>query len=62
MSDAAYFSAFSKPPLETYARRLKTIDRKRKTCKRTEKKREGGGKQKQENKFYILSKTHLNNF
>lgn len=40
MSDAAYFSAFSEPPLETYARRLKSIDRKRKKRERTEKERE----------------------
>jgi len=27
MSDAAYFSAFSEPPLEAHARRLRSIDR-----------------------------------
>lgn len=32
MSDAAYFSAFSEPPLGAHARRLRCIDRKRKKC------------------------------
>lgn len=58
MSDAAYFSTFSEPPLETYARRLKSIDRKKKKIERerTEKEREEKddrerGK-KQESRFY----------
>lgn len=70
MSDAAYFSAFSEPPLETYARRLKSIDRKRKKRERTEKEREqeergwlGGGGWGEKNRkasFIIpLGKTHL---
>lgn len=69
MSDAAYFSAFSEPPLETYARRLKSIDRKRKKRDRTEKEREqeesgwvGGGEGEKNRKasFIIpLGKTHL---
>lgn len=32
MSDAAYFSAFSEPPLGAHARRLRCIDRERKKC------------------------------
>lgn len=54
MSDAAYFSAFSEPPLETYARRLKSIDRKREKRKRTEKERERKreGKKNRKAKFY----------
>jgi len=63
MSDAAYFSAFSESPLETYARHLKSIDRKKR--KKTEKKkrerwRGGGGNKNRKTSFIIpLSKTHL---
>ena len=40
MSDAAYFSAFSEPPLEAHARRLRSIDRERKNVKRQKERRE----------------------
>jgi len=44
MSDAAYFSAFSEPPLEAHARRLRSIDREgeEKRYKRTDRERERG--------------------
>lgn len=52
MSDAAYFSAFSEPPLGAHAKRLRCIDRERKKClvdgeqeRQTERER-GGGEQR----------------
>jgi len=61
MSDAAYFSAFSESPLETYARRLKSIDRKKnkKTEKKERKREEEKNKNRKTNFIIPLSKIHL---
>jgi hypothetical protein len=69
MSDAAYFSAFSEPPLGAHARRLRSIDREgeEKRYKRTDRERErerergGRGGEREEverdgkGKFYYTS-------
>jgi len=50
MSDAAYFSAFSEPPLGAHARRLRSIDREgEEGGEREEVERDGKGK------FYYTS-------
>lgn len=59
MSDAAYFSAFSEPPLETYARRLKNIDRKGKKKKRKKNGEREREREQQGSKFYYTAGQNL---